>query len=84
MSIGESFCKTPVGRFANSPTGRLTRFVAGIALMSVGYLMTDTVVGRILLVFGIAPLTTGALDLCVMSAVLGGPLRGATIRQQTR
>jgi len=36
--------------------------------------------GLAVLLFGLLPLATGAIDWCVLSALLGGPLTGRRLR----
>ena len=82
MSLAESFWQSAFARFVNSPSGRLARIVAGISLMAWGYTLRDSETGIILMVVGLVPLATGAFDLCLLSALLGGPIRGAGIRKR--
>ena len=79
MSIAESFGRSHFARFINSPAGRVVRVVAGIALIGWGYLNLGSTIGIILIVVGLVPLAAGALNLCLISALLGGPISGARI-----
>jgi hypothetical protein len=81
MSMAESFGKSAFARFINSPMGRVFRIVVGLALIYWGYTLRAGTGGIILMVVGLVPLAAGAFDLCVVSALLGGPLSGARIRQ---
>ena len=80
MSIAESFGQSSFARFINSPAGRVTRLVVGILLIIWGYTQLGTTVGIILIIIGLIPLVAGALDLCLISALLGGPISGARLR----
>ena len=40
----------------------------------------DHTLGVISMAWGVLPLSAGALDICYISALLGGPLSGAKIR----
>ena len=80
MSIAESFGQSSFARFINSPAGRVTRLVVGILLIIWGYTQLGTAVGIILIIIGLIPLVAGALDLCLISALLGGPISGARLR----
>ena len=80
MSIAESFGRSGFARFINSPAGRITRIVAGIVLIGWGYTQLTTVTGLALIIVGLVPLVAGALDLCLISALLGGPISGKRIR----
>jgi hypothetical protein len=80
VSLAESFAQSSFARFINSPPGRVARVLAGIALIAWGY--TDRSIG--LAVVGLIPLAAGALDLCLISALLGGPLRGSDVAKRSR
>jgi hypothetical protein len=80
MSLAESFGRSGFARFINSPAGRIVRLVAGIGLIGWGYTHRGSSTNLILMVVGLIPLATGAFDLCLISALLGGPIRGAQVR----
>jgi hypothetical protein len=80
MSIAESFGRSGFARFINSPAGRIARVVVGMALIDWGYIQLNTRMGIILIIIGFIPLVAGAFDLCLISALLGGPISGAKIR----
>ena len=80
MSLAESFGRSGVARFINSPAGRVLRLVAGTGLIGYGFLQRSSQVGPVLMVVGFIPLLAGALDLCLISGLLGGPFRGTTLR----
>ena len=82
MSIAESFNRSWLSRFINSPVGRVFRLVAGAGFLVVGYLFRDYSLGVLSMVWSVLPLSAGALDLCYVSALLGGPLSGAKIRDK--
>jgi hypothetical protein len=82
MSIAEIFNRSWFSRFINSQAGRVFRLVAGIGFLGVGYLFRDNTLGVIAMVFSLLPLSAGGFDLCYISAVLGGPLSGAKIREK--
>ncbi len=84
MSASESFVRSGFARFVSSPAGRILRIVVGIILIALGYSLRAHAGGIVLLVFGFVPLLAGVFDLCVLSALLGGPLMGAKIRQANR
>lgn len=68
------------GQFLASPAGRWIRFIAGVALVAVGLGPIGGTVGIVVAVIGLVPLLAGALDVCVFSALFGGPFAGAAIR----
>ena len=82
MSWHERFNRSPFSRFLNSSSGRGFRVVAGAAFLVVGYLCRTHPLGVLSMLWSIFPLTAGGLDVCYISAVLGGPFSGATIRDK--
>jgi hypothetical protein len=84
MSTAEAFNRSGFARFINSPTGLVFRLVVGTGFLVVGYLFREQTLGVIAMVFSILPLSAGVFDLCYVSAVLGGPLSGAKIRELQR
>ncbi len=79
-----SFAQSAFAQFVSSPAGRIIRVVAGLALIAWGYALSGQTVGTVLMAVGLLPLLAGALDLCVLSALLGGPLSGAEIRRSAK
>lgn len=67
-------------KFMASTAGRITRVVAGIALVLLGVLVIGEVAGWIVAVIGLVPLFAGLFDVCVISRLFGGPFRGEEIR----
>lgn len=67
-------------RLMSTLGGRLGRSVAGLLLITVGLLLVGGGLGIGLAVIGGVPLAAGLFDLCVFSALFGGPLGGAAIR----
>lgn len=84
MSSADAFNQSGFSRFINSQAGRVFRLVAGAGFLLVGYLFRDHPLGVISMVYSILPLSAGAFDICFVSAVLGGPLSGAKIREAQR
>jgi hypothetical protein len=78
----EVFNRSDLSRFINSPAGRIFRLVAGAGFLVVGYVYRDHPLGVLSMVWSVLPLSAGALDLCYVSALLGGPLSGAKIRAE--
>jgi F0F1-type ATP synthase assembly protein I len=79
MSMAESFAKSGFAKFVNSPAGRVARIVVGVILIGWGYAQLPETAGIILIVVGLVPLTAGVFHLCLISALLGGPISGASI-----
>lgn len=80
MRWHERFNRSGFSRFINSPAGRAFRGAAGLGFLAAGVFYRQHPLGVASLVWGLLPLSAGALDLCYVSAALGGPLRGAAIR----
>jgi len=74
------FNRSGFSRFLNSPAGRVFRLAAGTGFLVVGYIYRGHALGVLSMVWSVFPLSAGALDICYISALLGGPLSGAKIR----
>ena len=75
----EVFNRSGFSRFLNSPADRIFRFVAGAGFLVVGYVYRGHALGVLSMAWSVLPLSAGALDICYISALLGGPLSGAKI-----
>ena len=82
MSRYEAFNQSGFSKFLNSLAGRIFRLAAGAGFLAVGYVYRGHALGVLSMVWGALPLSAGALDICYISAVLGGPLSGASIRSK--
>jgi hypothetical protein len=82
--LEEVFNRSGFSRFINSPAGRVFRLVAGAAFLVVGYMYRSHTLGVVSMVWSVLPLSAGAFDLCYISALLGGPISGAKIRDKYR
>ena len=80
MRLADRFNATGLSRWLNSGTGRAFRFGAGLAFVAVGLVLHGHAVGLAALAWGVFPLSAGLLDICWVSAALGGPLSGLAIR----
>ena len=65
--------------FMASPLGRGLRIVVGALLIYLGLSVVQGVGGTVLALFGILPLVTGLLNLCVLAPLLGAPFRGSAL-----
>jgi len=72
--------KTALVTFLVSPAGRLTRIVAGVALIAGGLLAVGGVPGMILAAVGLVPLIAGLVDICIFAPLLGYFLSGPRTR----
>ena len=82
MSLAESFGRSGFAQFIKSPAGRIARIVVGLDLIAWGYFHSTGTAGVVFIVVGLLPLAAGLFNLCIISAVLGGPLSGARIARK--
>ncbi|MFS8118034.1 MAG: DUF2892 domain-containing protein [Microcoleus sp.] len=68
-------------KFMASISGRITRIIAGVALIYFGYFVLNNVGGYILAVVGLVPLLAGLFDYCVFAPLFGAPISGKSIRK---
>lgn len=68
-------------RFMASPAGRITRVLAGLALILIGFLLVGGVWGWILAIVGLVPLAAGLFDRCVFAPLFGLPFVGPRLRE---
>ena len=78
--LEESFNRSGFSQFLNGPSGRIFRLAAGLGFLAIGYVFRGHTLGVVSMVWGVFPLSAGALDICYISALLGGPLSGKKIR----
>ena len=74
-----NFARSAFGQFMANPYGRGVRVIAGIAFIVLGFWL-GTGWGIALAVVGLVPLLAGLFDVCVFSALFGGPFSGEKIR----
>jgi hypothetical protein len=84
LSLAESFGRSRFAHFINSPAGRLARLVAGVSLVAWGYTQRGTGTGLVFVAVGLVPLAAGAFNLCLISALLGGPISGARMAKSNQ
>jgi hypothetical protein len=82
MTRHEAFNRSAFSHFINSAGGRVFRLAAGAAFLVVGYVLRAHPLGVLSMAWSIFPLTAGGFDVCYISAALGGPLSGKTIRER--
>jgi hypothetical protein len=78
----ELFNRSLLSRWLNSSAGRVFRLAAGAGFLIVGYIYRHHALGVLSMAWSVLPLSAGAFDICYISAVLGGPLSGAQIRNK--
>ncbi len=76
--------RSPVGQFLASGAGRAVRVAAGLVLIGLGLGVIEAPVGTVMAIVGLVPLSAGAADVCIVSALIGGPFRGQDIRNLAR
>jgi hypothetical protein len=81
LSAHEAFNRSAFSQFVNSTAGRILRLAAGTGFLVAGVAYRDRPLGLASMAWSVFPLSSGALDLCWISAALGGPLSGAKIRR---
>lgn len=67
--------------FMASTAGRISRIVAGIALIGLGLLVVEGTGGFIVAIIGAVPLLAGVFDVCLFAPLFGKPLAGDAIRE---
>ena len=80
MSRADRFNATAFSQWVNGPSGRAFRLAAGVAWLCFAWVARDHWWGIAAGAWGLFPLTAGLFDICWISASLGGPLQGSTIR----
>jgi hypothetical protein len=70
----------PFIKFMAATAGRITRVVAGLALIAWGTLGIGGAGGVIMAAVGAVPLAAGLFDFCVFAPLFGAPLSGERIR----
>jgi hypothetical protein len=70
----------PFVSFMASTAGRITRIVAGIALIAWGLMSLGGLTGIIVALVGAVPLLAGLFDFCVFAPLFGNPISGLKIR----
>jgi len=70
----------PFVSFMASTPGRITRIVAGIALIAWGLMSLGGTTGIIVALVGAVPLLAGLFDFCVFAPLFGNPMSGPKIR----
>lgn len=78
------FAASWFGQCMSSTRGRIGRIVGGIALIAIGLVALGGTAGIILAAIGLVPLLAGTFDVCIFSALFGGPLRGSGVRACAR
>ncbi len=80
--LEETFNRSGLSRFLNSPAGRILRLITGLGFLAVGYVYRHHTLGVLSMVWSVLPLSAGVLDVCYISALLGGPFSGTKIRSK--
>ncbi|HEY7976340.1 MAG TPA: hypothetical protein VID72_13415 [Ktedonobacterales bacterium] len=80
--LAEGFNRSRFARFINSASGRIFRIVAGVGFLAIGLVAISggQMIGFLSIAWSVLPLSAGLLDICYISAALGGPISGKQIR----
>lgn len=70
----------PFIKFMASGAGRVTRVLAGIALVLWELMGMGGASGILVAVIGLVPLLAGLFDFCIFAPLFGAPLSGPKIR----
>lgn len=70
----------PFVTFMASTAGRITRVVAGVALIAWALLGLSGAAAIIIAIIGLVPLLAGLFDFCVFAPLFKNPFRGPAIR----
>ncbi len=70
----------PFVKFMASTAGRITRAVAGLALILWGLMGIGGTGGIVVAIVGLVPLLAGLFDFCIFAPLFGAPLSGPQIR----
>ncbi len=70
----------PFIKFMASTAGRITRVVAGIALILWGLMGIGGTAGIVVAIVGMVPFVAGLFDFCIFAPLFGAPLGGPQIR----
>ena len=81
-SLEEIFNRSWLSRFLNTIAGRIFRIAAGLAFLVIGYLFRGDTLGIVSMVWSFFPISAGTMDICYISAMLGGPISGPKIREK--
>jgi hypothetical protein len=66
-------------RFMASPLGRGGRILLGVGLVAVGVGIVDGVLGWIIAIVGLLPLTLGVINGCILAPLLKVPFKGSDL-----
>jgi hypothetical protein len=76
----DAFSRSSLSRFINRPGGRIFRVIAGLGFLAIGFVYRSHTLGLLSMIWGLLALSAGVLDICFISAALGGPISGKKIR----
>jgi hypothetical protein len=81
MKLAESFGRSGFAKYVNTTSGRIVRIIAGLAILGWGYVQLPGATGIVLIIVGLVPFTAGIFNLCLISALLGGTIKGKRIAE---
>lgn len=69
-------------RFLASPAGRVTRILAGVALILIGLFLIEGPLSWVLEMVGLVPIAAGIFDFCVFAPLASLPFVGSKLREE--
>ena len=69
-------------KFMTSGTGRAARIVLGLVIMSVGLFVVQGMIGTVMAIVALVPISGGVFDFCLAGLAMGYPLNGAEARKK--
>jgi len=69
-------------KFMTSGMGRGARIVLGLVIMSLGLFVVQGMLGTILAVVALVPISGGIFDFCMIGFAMGYPLKGEEARKK--
>jgi len=69
-------------KFMTSGMGRGARIVLGLVIMSLGLFVVQGMLGTILAVVALVPISGGIFDFCMIGFAMGYPLKGVEARKK--
>ena len=63
-------------RFMSTPTGRIIRAVAGLALILIGFFVIGGTAGTVVGLIGFVPVAAGVFNFCLVGPLIGGYFDG--------
>ena len=66
-------------RYLSTPAGRFLRVVLGLVLLWIGFYAATQPLGYCLMAFGVVPILTGILNVCLFAPYFHAPVHGTEL-----